>query len=128
MIILFFLLVLMIWSIAFTLHRKLDDIQEQLDDIRSTLNKDNFGIEQAKAKDTDQWNSQWQLVALPIPSQLMVWKKYTSPHHNANEQCETLLRGTSSIPNASTHSYSTLLSCTGKKNTTNAHAHAVATQ
>lgn len=54
MIILFFLLVLMIWSIAFTLHRKLDDIQEQLDDIRSTLNKDNFGIEQAKAKDTEQ--------------------------------------------------------------------------
>lgn len=46
MIILFFLLVLMIWSIAFTLHRKLDDIQEQLDDIRSTLNKDDFGIEQ----------------------------------------------------------------------------------
>lgn len=54
MIILFFLLVLMMWSIAFTLHRKLDDIQEQLDEIHSTLNKDNFGIEQAKAKDTDQ--------------------------------------------------------------------------
>lgn len=46
MIILFFLLVLMMWSIAFTLHRKLDDIQEQLEDIRSTLNKDDFGIEQ----------------------------------------------------------------------------------
>lgn len=59
MIILFFLLVLMMWSIAFTLHRKLDDIQEQLDDIeereynlQETLNKVNFGIEQAK--DTDQ--------------------------------------------------------------------------
>lgn len=61
MIILFFLLVLMIWSIAFTLHRKLgdieerlDDIQEQLDDIQEQLNdlsddinKDDFGIEQA---------------------------------------------------------------------------------
>lgn len=46
MIILFFLLVLMMWSIAFTLHRKLGDIEEQLDDIRSTLNKDDFGIEQ----------------------------------------------------------------------------------
>ena len=54
MIILFFLLVLMMWSIAFTLHRKLgdieerlDDIQEQLDDIQEQLNKDDFGIEQA---------------------------------------------------------------------------------
>jgi hypothetical protein len=47
MIILFFLLVLMMWSIAFTLHRKLGDIEERLDDIRSTLNKDDFGIEQA---------------------------------------------------------------------------------
>jgi cell division protein FtsL len=44
--ILFFLLVLYAWTIAFTLHRKLDDIQEQLEDIRSTLNKDDFGIEQ----------------------------------------------------------------------------------
>ena len=54
MIIFFFLLVLMMWSIAFTLHRKLDDIQEQLNDLRDALNKDNFGIKQAKAKDTDQ--------------------------------------------------------------------------
>ena len=46
MIILFFLLVLMMWSIAFTLHRKLGDIEEQLNDLRSTLNKDDFGIEQ----------------------------------------------------------------------------------
>lgn len=47
MIILFFLLVLMMWSIAFTLHRKLGDIEERLDDIEETLNKDDFGIEQA---------------------------------------------------------------------------------
>lgn len=54
MIILFFLLVLMMWSIAFTLHRKLGDIEEQLDDIQEQLNdlsdaldKDDFGIEQA---------------------------------------------------------------------------------
>ena len=47
MIILFFLLVLMMWSIAFTLHRKLGDIEERLDDIEKTLNKDDFGIEQA---------------------------------------------------------------------------------
>ena len=53
MIILFFLLVLMMWSIAFTLHRKLDDIQEQLEDIRSTLNKDDFGIEQIEM--TELW-------------------------------------------------------------------------
>lgn len=46
MIILFFLLVLMMWSIAFTLHRKLGDIEERLDDIEETLNKDDFGIEQ----------------------------------------------------------------------------------
>ena len=55
MIILFFLLVLMMWSIAFTLHRKLGDIQEQLDNISEQLNElcdtideDNFGIEQIK--------------------------------------------------------------------------------
>lgn len=47
MIILFFLLVLMMWSIAFTLHRKLDDIQEQLNDLSDDINKDDFGIEQA---------------------------------------------------------------------------------
>lgn len=47
MIILFFLLVLMMWSIAFTLHRKLGDIEERLDDIEETLDKDDFGIEQA---------------------------------------------------------------------------------
>ena len=47
MIILFFLLVLMMWSIAFTLHRKLGDIEERLDEIEETLNKDDFGIEQA---------------------------------------------------------------------------------
>lgn len=47
MIIIYFTLVLMMWSISFTLHRKLDDIEEQLDDIRSALNKDDFGIEQA---------------------------------------------------------------------------------
>lgn len=50
MIILFFLLVLMMWSIAFTLHRKLRDIEERLDDIQERLddiNKDDFGIEQA---------------------------------------------------------------------------------
>lgn len=47
MIILFFLLVLMMWSIAFTLHRKLDSISEQLNDLRDALNKDDFGIEQA---------------------------------------------------------------------------------
>lgn len=53
MIILFFLLVLMMWSIAFTLHRKLGDIeerlydiQEQLNDLRDALDKDDFGIEQ----------------------------------------------------------------------------------
>lgn len=46
MIILFFLLVLMMWSIAFTLHRKLDDIQEQLNDLSDDINKDDFGIEQ----------------------------------------------------------------------------------
>ena len=51
MIILFFLLVLMMWSIAFTLHRKLGDIEEQLDDICSTLNKDDFGIEQVEMTD-----------------------------------------------------------------------------
>lgn len=47
MIILFFLLVLMMWSIAFTLHRKLGDIEERLYDIEETINKDDFGIEQA---------------------------------------------------------------------------------
>ena len=47
MIILFFLLVLIMWSIAFTLHRKLGDIEERLDDIEKTLNKDDFGIEHA---------------------------------------------------------------------------------
>jgi hypothetical protein len=44
-----------------------------------------------------------------------------------NEQSETLLRGTSSILNASTHSYSTLLSCMATKTLTNALALAVAT-
>ena len=47
MIILFFLLVLMMWSIAFTLHRKLGDIEEQLNDLSDDINKDDFGIEQA---------------------------------------------------------------------------------
>ena len=46
MIILFFLLVLMMWSIAFTLHRKLDSISEQLNDLSDDINKDDFGIEQ----------------------------------------------------------------------------------
>lgn len=53
MIILFFLLVLMMWSIAFTLHRKLGDIEERLDDIEETLNKDDFGIEQIEM--TELW-------------------------------------------------------------------------
>lgn len=44
--ILFFLLVLYAWTIAFTLHRKLDDIQEQLNDLSDDINKDDFGIEQ----------------------------------------------------------------------------------
>ena len=58
MIILFFLLVLMMWSIAFTLHRKLGDIEERLYDIQEQLNdlsddiyKDDFGIEQANETD-----------------------------------------------------------------------------
>ena len=46
MIILFFLLVLMMWSIAFTLHRKLDSISEQLNGFSDDINKDDFGIEQ----------------------------------------------------------------------------------
>lgn len=48
MIILFFLLVLMMWSIAFTLHRKLDSISEQLNELRDAIDEDNFGIEQIK--------------------------------------------------------------------------------
>ena len=47
MIILFFLLVLIMWTIAFTLHRKLGDIEEQLNDLSDDINKDDFGIEQA---------------------------------------------------------------------------------
>ena len=47
MIILFFLLVLIMWTIAFTLHRKLGDIEEQLNDLSDDINKDDFGIKQA---------------------------------------------------------------------------------